>query len=166
MSEDLSDSQIIGKLADNMFDMTQEDTNELTLKYQNQRDLLEKVSSEDTSIYELNYLFDELKDTETFFWSVLFKEIIKVYSLNTLKRFATEEISPERILSIQSLLICLKISLKSFLLNSDQKLPETRDEILDLLHKNSFHQFLILAIETIDNEDLDKFKKKFKKLGC
>lgn len=157
----LDDSVLTGRLVDNESDETQEEVNEESLFLHDQRDLLEKISDKDVSKYEIDYLIDNLEEGEAsrMYWGTLLKECIKVYGLNTLKLFLATEFEIDKIPEVKNLVRFLKGRLPQILI--DEPLPTNREDIIKFLKKYESPHMLIYAIDTMDRESLEKFKKYF-----
>lgn len=136
-------------------DDTQEDVNERSLQMYYQRRLLDLIS-ERTSKYELKYLFEELSRTTPEFWMLVLKEIIKVYSLNSLKPYTFDGYSNiDLVKETRRLLVFIKIILTQEKITSNI----SREDITDKLKKLNSPLLMNRAIDFIDNESLKNFTK-------
>lgn len=156
----LDDSIILGRLVDlEDGDETQEEINAESLFFYNQRELLDKLQDKDVSKYEIFFLLDELVNAGRIFWTTAFKELIKVFSLNTLKTFLEYEISLDRAEEVKKMIKYLKGTLPDALI--DNPLPIDREGIIKYLTKTKSPHMLIHALETMDSDSVDRFKKYF-----
>jgi len=128
------------------------------MAFLNSKDLLFSITKK-TSKYELQFLLDELeKKGNSQFWLVVLKQIIKVYSLNSLKTYLSignsiDDFSSE----IKKLLLFIKTKL--VLKFEYDKIPLTisRVELKKLLIEMNASKLLRIAIRDIDNESLSIF---------
>jgi hypothetical protein len=125
-----------------------------------QRDLLDKIADKRISKYEFNFLIDSVDGSDGVFWSTVLKEIINVYSLNTLKNFLDDSLDTESIVNVIGLLKYLKGRLPDINIY-DEKIPTTRDALVGFLTRYGAPHWLMFAINTIDNYDLSKFVEYF-----
>jgi len=136
-------------------DDTQEDVNENSIHMYHQKRLLDMIS-ERISKYELKYLFEELCRTTPEFWMLVLKEIIKVYSLNSLKPYTFDGYTTIDIVKeTRRLLVFIKIILMQEKITSNF----SREEITDKLKKLNSPELMNKAISFIDNESLRNFLK-------
>ena len=156
---DLTDSEILGR-SEADWDLKQEDLDRESLLYHDQRELLEKVGDKDLSKYELRFLLDQIKESDRLYWTKLFSEIIRVFSLNTLTSFILRDVSLSRIKEINSLLIFLKETIPEAII-IDNKIPREREPLIEFVKNLNGNQFLIFALETMDNDDINRFIKYF-----
>lgn len=155
---DLTNSEILGR-SDADWDQTQEEINIESLLYHDQREFLEKISDKDLSKYEFRFLLDKIQNSNRSFWSLVLMETIKVFNLNTLKIFMKNDTVPSRIVNIKLLLTFLKDTLPEVL--TESRLPRERKDLIEFIKNLNVPNFLIFALETIDNEDLDRFLNYF-----
>jgi len=158
----LEDSILSARLVDEESDdETQIEVNEESLFLHDQRELLEKISDKDVSKFEIDYLITNLEAGESsrMYWGTLYKECIKVFSLNTLKIFLSTEFDIDKIPEVKQLVRFLKGELRQILI--DDPMPTNREDILKFLKKHKSPHMLIYAIDTVDTESLEKFKKYF-----
>lgn len=136
-------------------DESQEDMNMNSIHMYHQKRLLD-IISERISRYELKYLFEELSRTTPEFWMLVLKEIIKVYSLTSLKPYTIDGYSTVDIVKeTRKLLVFIKIILMQEKISSDF----SRKMIADKLKKLNPPILMNIAINFIDNESLEKFLK-------
>lgn len=136
-------------------DESQEDVNINSIHMYHQKRLLDLVS-ERVSRYELKYLFEELSRTPPEFWMLVLKEIIKIYSLTSLKPYTIDGYSTVDIVKeTRKLLVFIKIILTQEKISSDF----SRKIITDKLKKLNPPKLMNIAMNYIDNESLEKFLK-------
>jgi hypothetical protein len=134
---------------------TQEDVNINSIHMYHQKRLLDSIHNR-TSRYELKYLFEELSRTTPEFWMLVLKEIIKVYTLNSLRPFTIEGYSNIDIVrETRKLLVFIKVILVS------EKIDITisRKEFKDKLEKLNPPELMRIAIDFIDDESLKSLIK-------
>jgi hypothetical protein len=151
------DDSILFRLADPSEDETQEDVNEKSLLQHDKAELLSLIANPDISKYELDFYYEIIDDSDNEYWNYVLMEIIKVYSLNTLKMFSDNSITTEaRANEIKKLLKYLKVRLPEMI--ADKTYP-LNDRILSIkkLEENDAPKMLIFAIETISTQDYEKF---------
>ena len=94
----LDEAKLLGSIADQyMDDETQEEVNVRSLMYYNEQELFDKISDVNLSKFELEFLYGRLINTTGTFWSLIFKETIKVFSLNTLKPLCKNDLSSTQV---------------------------------------------------------------------
>lgn len=153
----LDDSVVLGRIADGL--ETQEEVNEESLFFHDQRELLDNIQNKDVSIHEIRFWLDELENAGRPYWTIVFREVIKVFSLNTLKTFLSFEIHSDRVEEVKKMLVYLKGTLPEALI--DKALPNDREGIIKYLKRTKSPHMIIYALETMDNESVDRFKKYF-----
>lgn len=137
-------------------DETQEDVNMNSIHMYHQKRLLDMIPHR-ISKYELKYLFEELSRTTPEFWMLVLKEIIKTYTLNSLKPYTVDGYSTIDIVrETRRLLTFIKIVLVQEKINSSF----SREEITDKLKKLNSPELMNRAIRYIDNDSLSSFLKK------
>ena len=158
------DSEILGSVVIDGEDETQEDVNEESILIHDQSDLIDLIRADDYSKHEIIFLINNVaENSNNAFWSLAFKEILKTFSLNTLKNFVTPYLTDNERDEVIQLIKILKIDLKDKLMV--EKFPESREEILKYIESIEINSKLLsYAIRTVDNEDLKKFIKKINRI--
>jgi len=134
---------------------SQEDVNINSIHMYHQKRLLDSISHR-ISKYELKYLFEELSRTTPEFWMLVLKEIIKVYTLNSLKPYTIDGYSTIDIVrETRRLLVFIKI----ILTQAEIKSSFSRKIITDKLKKLNPPELMNIAIKYIDNDSLEDFIK-------
>ena len=107
----MEDSIILGRLVDEMGEETQEEVNEESLFFHDQRELLDKISDKEVSKYEIMFLMDNLHEAGGVYYVAVLKQLINTFYLNPLKLFLDYELTSERITETKKLLMYLKSDL-------------------------------------------------------
>ena len=154
----LLDSPILGRLTDFEEDVeTQDEINEESLFEYDQRSLLDSIRDLTISKYDVEFLLERVDSSYGEFWGVCLKEIIHVFSLDTLKNFLFDEFIPEKIEETKLLIRFLKCVLPYAL--RDESLPVDREGILEFFNKLQQPGYMKYAIDTIDRDSLERFKR-------
>ena len=162
------DDPILGTLVDEIeSDYSQEDVNQQSLYVHNQIELLDAIDKR-KSKYELSYYVDNVSYLDLDYWVRLLKEVIRFYSINSLKIYLADEFQNNAQFDlakfqkdVKSLILAIKIDLIDYI--KDGKLVEMFDReafYQFLIDNNIQSSLLIWAINYIDVESFEEFRDK------
>lgn len=145
------DDIVLGRVVDfEENDISQEELNSDSLFLFDQHNLI-KCAKYRISKYTLNYYLNALSHCDTDLWKIVLKELIKVYSLNSLKDFLIDSFPTEISLQVEvpKLIYFIKVDLIDYIINKN----------LDIEHLRNRNPFLK---EISDELGLDKIPYLFK----
>ncbi len=161
---DLSDDINLGRLTDELdADEEQSDLNIELIEDHNKLEILNGIENK-ISRYYLEYLIENIGNMDYDFWTkIIFKKIIKVYSLNTLKLFIDRVLWNDDLLNQSlKLLFFLKVDLVGKIDNHEIGFDKTidREEFENYLIENKAPKIFIDCIHYIDGESYSKFMNR------
>ncbi len=153
----LDNSLLIGRQTNKDMFEDQEEVNQESLWFHDQRELLDKIQDRYATKYDIQFMMQNVDDSGGVYWSAVLKELINAFNLNTLKFFLEDELNHQRIEEVKELLWFIKGELAYHMMVD--RLPETREDILAYMKKKKAPGYMVFAIDTIDREDLERFKQ-------
>lgn len=158
----IQNSVILGVMPDELESLeTQEEVNEISMYLHDQREFLDQIQIR-ISKYLIDFYMKEFSYRDLEYWLVVLQEIIRVYSLNSLKSFLVEGFRTSQMgIDIKNLLWFLKTKLIDGLV--DKKIMITietvRNDLLSKMKELDAPPLLTYAIDLSDDESLISFKR-------